>query len=244
MRLWMLIGTMLLSGAVLEGPTHRYRVEIEDTTTYDDGGNPFTDTSFVSAVVSVSTADSAGAMVATFVIDSASTRHTLRASSPFAVPDLTAAGTTARFRVAAGRLDSALSLSYGGYPPGLSIAPVVAIFHYFFPALRPTAKSGDQWSDTTRANGATTISAWSVVSEQQGLFNAHVLDKTTSSARSPEGAQVTSEATTSRDITSTRAGPVSRATIRRQTHLNGSDPADPRPLSFTRSVVTRIVELR
>lgn len=247
--------TLLLSAMSPPSAVIRFRVDVQETTTMDDGEGLHSDTLFVSAIFRLTESDSTISTVATFVVESASFRHTNgRGSSPAMEEDLASVGLTARLHVVPARPAAALSADFGsdleampvtpnGNPPGRASVFITPAFQFVLPRLRAAIKAGDHWVDTTHTTGATTVSDWNVLRDESGLFSIRRVETSTADAAVETG-HITSAYTTTSEMRSTIRGPAVNITVTQDGKSTITDPVEePHHLVSTRSRVTRIIRL-
>lgn len=236
MRLLLSLSPLLLVGARPSSPVElRYRVDAEEVVAMDDGEEPGVDTLYATAIIRLSIADSTVGSIASFVVESAQFRHTTGpGSSPNFEDDPVATGTKLRLHIVPGRTPTVLSntrgpglglkpLTGGGNPPGRVSAYVGVAVTEMFPTLRPGAKSGDRWTDTTWQTGATVVRVWTIGKSAAGILDIQVHDSSSTSV-DVDGSHFSSAAQIWRELKSPAAGPLVSASLRENRSSTITDP--------------------
>ncbi len=254
MRLLLSVSLLLLVGARPSGRVDtRYRVDAEEVVAMDDGEEPGVDTLYATAIIRLSMADSTVGSIASFVVESAQFRHTTGpGSSPNFEDDPVATGTKLRLHVVPGRTPTVLSNTRGpglgsksviggGNPPGRVSAYVGVAVREMFPTLRLGAKSGDRWTDTTWQTGATVVSVWTIGKDAAGVLDIQVHDSISTSV-DVDGSHFASAAQIWRELKSSAAGPLLRASVREKRSSTIADPNEkPHLLTISNTRTVSIV---
>jgi hypothetical protein len=228
-------------------------MDAEEVVAMDDGEEPGVDTLYATAIIRLSMADSTVGSIASFVVESAQFRHTTGpGSSPNFEDDPVATGTKLRLHVVPGRTPTVLSntrgpglgsksVTGGGNPPGRVSAYVGVAVREMFPTLRLGAKSGDRWTDTTWQTGATVVSVWTIGKDAAGVLDIQVHDSSSTSV-DVDGSHFASAAQIWRELKSSAAGPLLRASVREKRSSTIADPNEkPHLLTISNTRTVSIV---